>query len=270
MKILAQVAYDGSKYHGFALQKNVRTILGQLYKALRKFGTFKVDYLSRTDSGVNAVSQHIIISTENNDDRSLPYYLNSQLVPCIRIHKYTYLNEDFSLRKNVIFKEYLYVAPDLGEDLNKLRWICDFISSNSHNYSSLIKRQKSMDFDANMRIYVSFRKEGSFQLFTFRNRSFLWEQIRRIVTFIKSYGLNRLKKAEVFDILKGHALPQGIAPAPAEGLILWRVKLNKFFRWINIHPEEIIRRWILSRGKYGCILNRRFWTFPRRRMIRDG
>ena len=60
MRLALKIAYDGTKYHGFARQPKVKTIEGAIIDALIEIGAIKdvkdaqLGVASRTDKGVNA------------------------------------------------------------------------------------------------------------------------------------------------------------------------------------------------------------------------
>ena len=53
------VHYDGTNYHGWQIQKNHKTIQGELEKALSDFISQRISICGsgRTDSGVHALAQ---------------------------------------------------------------------------------------------------------------------------------------------------------------------------------------------------------------------
>ncbi len=66
MRVLICVAYDGTDFCGWQLQPNVRTVEGELNKALSSlFGqTIEVIGASRTDAGVHALSNMAVFDVE--------------------------------------------------------------------------------------------------------------------------------------------------------------------------------------------------------------
>ena len=84
MRIAVKFGYDGRKFHGFARQPQLKTVEGELIKALIKEGfiedTSKSNfrYASRTDKGVTAISNVIAFDTDSSKDRII-HLLNDDL-----------------------------------------------------------------------------------------------------------------------------------------------------------------------------------------------
>jgi len=262
MPIALLIAYNGSKFHGFAKQPSVPTIEGEIVRALRSLGTNidKIKYMSRTDSGVHAVYQ--IISFEGKFSAKSAHKLNAELPECIRVYAISRVSRDFHPRRKSKLKTYLYIAPDFGENYDRILWAVDFINSREHDFSSLAKRSSSLLEKTRMRIKVQLKISNDFQYFFFKGRYFLWEQVRRVVTLLKAFGLKRLTREEFISALLGRKLPWGISPAPAGGLILWHARVKDVRRWNYLIPEKIVKNWILNVAKRDAIINSRSWVFP--------
>ena len=102
------ISYDGSKFHGFQRQKNVRNVQGYLEGTLSSI--LKEDVVikgaGRTDRGVHARYQVVHFET-NNNIFNLKKLLNKNLND-LRIRKIVKVNNEFHARHSVKNKTYLY------------------------------------------------------------------------------------------------------------------------------------------------------------------
>ena len=66
------ISYDGTDFHGWQFQPEMRTVAGELKAALEIILTESVllKAASRTDSGVHAIGQTVHFKTENNIELS--------------------------------------------------------------------------------------------------------------------------------------------------------------------------------------------------------
>ena len=108
-----EVAYDGSMYGGFQIQKNTITIQGELEKALKIF--FKIPIVltgsSRTDAGVHARQNFfhadfpfsIKVSSEK-----AAYHINAILPPDIALKSITPVSENAHCRFDALSRTYYY------------------------------------------------------------------------------------------------------------------------------------------------------------------
>ncbi|MEA1901439.1 MAG: tRNA pseudouridine(38-40) synthase TruA, partial [Thermodesulfobacteriota bacterium] len=105
------IEYDGDSYHGWQRQKNLRTIQGEIEKALMRMTGNKVSLTGsgRTDAGVHAFGQ---VAGFHCDTNLLPkeFYrgLNSLLPDDIVIKECKEVDEKFHARYDVKNKTYSY------------------------------------------------------------------------------------------------------------------------------------------------------------------
>lgn len=105
------VAYDGTNYHGFAKQKNAKTIQETLEKAIFELTKQHVDVegSGRTDTGVHAKGQCCIIDIETSIPiERLGKALNSKLPNDIVVRDVEEVSTDFHPRFSVKKKTYRY------------------------------------------------------------------------------------------------------------------------------------------------------------------
>ena len=110
-RILLQVAYDGTGYHGFAFQENTLTIEGELNAAISDLEGRQVEVIgaSRTDAGVHAKKNIAVYdSFMNIEPEKVSGALNARLPDDIRIRGSYAVREDFHPRKCDCIKTYVY------------------------------------------------------------------------------------------------------------------------------------------------------------------
>ena len=95
------VQYDGTNYHGWQIQKNHKTIQGELEKALSDFISQRISICGsgRTDSGVHALAQvaHFDLLKKINPE-SIINALNAKIDKDIRVLHCEIVKNDFHAR----------------------------------------------------------------------------------------------------------------------------------------------------------------------------
>jgi tRNA pseudouridine38-40 synthase len=243
------VAYDGVAYSGFQIQADCPTIQGELEKALAALtGQFvRVHGAGRTDAGVHAQGQVISFQAEwRHPLEDLQRGMNALLPRDIAVRDAEWAPEGFHARYSAVSREYLYnlyIAP-IREPL---------MDRYAHRLASA-PAWEAMEQAAAMLV-----REGDFAAFGqatagqsttrtvwqagWRARSLPWalEQpvemrefaivangflrgmVRRIVGTLIDVGLGALDPEEFGQILQERDIRRASPPAPACGLVLWRV-----------------------------------------------
>jgi len=109
--IVMRIMYDGSRYHGWQIQKSEATIAGTIESALSRLceHPVKIHGCGRTDAGVHAERYCANFRTSSNipADR-LPLAVNSLLPADIAIQSAMQTSDDFDANQSCIKKEYTY------------------------------------------------------------------------------------------------------------------------------------------------------------------
>ena len=121
MKLRLDLAYDGTPFHGFARQKDVRTVQGDLEEALGKVLKSEVTTAcaGRTDAGVHALGQvgHVDLAKEWDQD-TVRDALNAHLRPHpVAILNAQQVDASFDARFSAIRRHYLYRIVNRRADL---------------------------------------------------------------------------------------------------------------------------------------------------------
>ena len=112
IKIIIQ--YDGTDFCGWQIQPNLRTVQGEIFKAVQKIYSEKITIYGcgRTDAGVHALGQVANFRVQKMlvpIDR-VHIALNSCLPKDIRIISAEIMPENFNARTSANFREYLYIV----------------------------------------------------------------------------------------------------------------------------------------------------------------
>jgi len=109
--IALKLAYDGTKYHGWQVQKSEVTVAGTLETALSDLcgHTVKVSGCGRTDAGVHAkVYCANFKTTAGIPPDRIPYAVNTFLPPDLAVKDALQVPDDFDANLSCIKKEYTY------------------------------------------------------------------------------------------------------------------------------------------------------------------
>lgn len=109
--IALRLRYDGSRYHGWQVQKNEISVAQTLNEALEKVCGHPVKTVGcgRTDAGVHALSYCANFRTDSRiPTERLPLAVNSRLPADIAVERAMDAPEDFNAIGSCIKKEYIY------------------------------------------------------------------------------------------------------------------------------------------------------------------
>ncbi|MBS7176117.1 tRNA pseudouridine synthase A [uncultured Ruminococcus sp.] len=109
--LLFEIAYQGTRYHGYQVQENALSVAQVLQDAIEAVTGSRDDITgcSRTDTGVHANSFYFNMKTESRipEDR-FPIALNHALPPDIAVKRCQEVPMEFHARYHCLRKEYLY------------------------------------------------------------------------------------------------------------------------------------------------------------------
>ena len=109
--IALRLKYDGSRYHGWQIQKDEITVAQTLEEALSKtYGEkIRVTGCGRTDAGVHALRYCANFKTEGNIPCSkIPLAVNARLPDDIAVVSACEADDDFNAISSCLKKEYIY------------------------------------------------------------------------------------------------------------------------------------------------------------------
>jgi tRNA pseudouridine38-40 synthase len=109
--IALRIMFDGSRYHGWQVQRDLPTVGGTIEAALSRLcgHTVKVHGCGRTDAGVHAERYCANFFTSSGiPPERFPLAANSFLPPDIAVQSAIYAQDSFNANLSCIMKEYTY------------------------------------------------------------------------------------------------------------------------------------------------------------------
>jgi len=256
------IEYDGTRYSGWQMQKNSRTIQGTLLTfAEQIFKGEKVDVQGsgRTDSGVHALCQvaHLeaktmlapeIIRMKFND--LLPHDIN--ILEVEKTHK------NFHARHDAAKRSYIYQISKRRTAFGKpfVWWIKDKLdfekmseASKSfigmHDYKSFTDDD---EMEKSTKVFIDniqIKEFGDLIVIRITGSHFLWKMVRRMVGTIVEVGRGNLTYNDIIKFLKNYSNVPAKYTAPPSGLFLEKVYYDK-----EKVSEEIIPPLILLQHRF--------------------
>ena len=109
MRCLIKFSYDGTKFHGFQRQNEVKNVQGTLERVLSDVleSTIVIKGCGRTDAGVHATRQCAHFDTDKKITREDINIINKMLNDEIVIKKWKIVKDDFHARHDVKWKKKL-------------------------------------------------------------------------------------------------------------------------------------------------------------------
>ena len=245
MKFKLVIAYDGTGYEGWQVQK-IGTGVQQLVEtALAKLfpGAPRLHSSSRTDTGVHALGMvaHFEVPTAgvNMTARKLALALNAHLPADIRVVSAARARADFHARFQAGGKQYRYLVwnhPAMNPLLRHAAWhvprrldpgamraaAARFVGQ--HNFKSFSANpgyRRATTVRTLTRCEL--KKSGSQYTFIIEGDGFLYKMCRGIVGTIVQAGLGKFPPEEVDAMLAQSDRRVAGMTAPAHGLVLWKV-----------------------------------------------
>ena len=241
MRYLITFSYDGSKFKGYQKQPRLKTVQGEIEKALKKINSNKdvsISASGRTDALVHAYNQkaHFDLDVNVPLDK-LKRSLNGLIGDYIYIKKVEKVSSDFHARFNVRAKEYIYVI-NMGEynpiekdyvyqynkklDLVEMERAMKYLEG-THDFKSFSKANEEKDDFVRTIVQTNLirnLKDVNKVTLSFVGTGFLRYQVRNMVGLLIEIGQGKKTSEDIIDILKACDRRKAGITAPAEGLYL--------------------------------------------------
>ena len=239
------VAYDGTNYSGWQLQKNAVTIEQKLNEALSSLlkETIVVIGASRTDAGVHSLGNVCVFDTNTRmPAEKISYALNTRLPEDIvvqdscevaldfhpragksqKTYEYRILNTKFrnpTLRLNTYFYHY-----DL--DVQAMQKAANYLVG-EHDFKSFCSTHTQVETTVRTIYSCIVEKEGDVIKIRVTGNGFLYNMVRIIAGTLIEVGAGKRVPEEILTMLEKTDRCSAGATAPAHGLTMIGIKYEK-------------------------------------------
>jgi len=243
MKILLEIAYVGTLYHGFQVQNNAPSVQKTLQTALETFFNKKLllSGCSRTDSGVHAKQFFCTVEGDIADTfpiAKLPIAASRFLPDDIAILSAKKVEDSFHVRYDVVYKEYEYLILNRAEkdpflasrayhypralDLDKMNQAAALIVG-KHDFASFMAAGSKIVDSVRTVKSCSVEKNGDLVTVRVSADGFLYNMVRIICGTLIAVSEGKIKAEDIPDVIDACDRKRAGMTLPPDGLYLAKV-----------------------------------------------
>lgn len=234
------IEYEGTRYSGWQVQKNSRTVQGILINTAKQiFKNEKIDIQGsgRTDSGVHALCQVAHLDSKTMLAPEIIRMKFNDLLPHdINILEVEKVSKDFHARHDVERRSYVYQISKRRTAFGKnyVWWVKDKLNVHvmekasklflgMHDFVSFTDDDKNEKSTKALIEDFIIRETNSLIIIRITGSHFLWKMVRRIVGVLVEAGRGNLSISDIENFLTAYSNQPAKFTAPPSGLFLEQV-----------------------------------------------
>jgi tRNA pseudouridine38-40 synthase len=237
--------YNGTRYSGWQIQKNAKTVAGEIDRVVRSVTgrkDFELYGSGRTDAGVHASGQvaHLDVSTTLPAE-TLRRRLNDELPADVNVLAAAQVPHRFHARHDAVARRYLYQIARRRTAFAKnfVWWVREPLDPGRmrdgaralvgmRDFKSFAASDARDDEEAPPSTLVLVDRidvvdEGDLVLVSIEGSHFLWKMVRRIVGVLVEVGRGAMTPEAIAAFLTSETAAPAKLTAPPSGLFLERV-----------------------------------------------
>ena len=259
MRFKLTIEYAGTRYSGWQIQKNARTVQGEIDRAIREVADtsdFELYGSGRTDAGVHALAQvaHLDLTTTLPPEL-LRRRINDALPSDINIVRIDKVRHRFHARHGAVGRSYIYqvsrrrtafakpfvwwVKDDLDVELMRAaaRQFVGFHDFRAFSDDDPDEKSTEVLIDT-----LDIHEDEDLIVVHVEGSHFLWKLVRRIVGVLVETGRGGLSVDDASRLLGSASPLPARLTAPAAGLFLERVFYEGDARDVSLRPSITVLR----------------------------
>jgi tRNA pseudouridine38-40 synthase len=259
MRLKLTIEYAGTRYSGWQIQKNAKTVQGEIERAIRA-ATDQPDFelygSGRTDAGVHALAQvaHLEIRSTMPPE-ILRRRVNDELPADINVLRAEKVRHSFHARHDAVGRTYLYQVSRRRTAFakNYVWWVKEpldlarmrqtaarFVGFHDFRaFSDSDPREGSTEV---LLEALDVHEAGDLILFRVEGSHFIWKLVRRLVGVLVEVGKGTLPVDEAVALLTASSELPARLTAPASGLFLAAVRYTGDAKHTDASPAMIVPR----------------------------
>ncbi len=257
MRFKLTIEYAGTRYSGWQIQKNARTVQGEIDRALTEATgarEFELYGSGRTDAGVHALAQvaHLDINTALPPD-TLQRRTNDILPSDINILRIEKVRHRFHARHDAVARSYLYQLSRRRTAFAKpfVWWVKDNLDlaamralatrfTGMHDFRSFSDEDPEERSTEVLVETLELHEDGDLVIVHVEGSHFIWKMVRRLVGVLVEVGRGALSNEEAVGFLRTRSALPAKLTAPASGLFLERVYYEGDRRDVPVRSAVVI------------------------------
>ena len=239
------IEYAGTRYSGWQIQKNAKTVQGEIDRAVRTVTgrkDFELYGSGRTDAGVHALGQvaHLDVSTSVAAE-PLRRRLNDELPADINILSAVQVPHRFHARHHAVARRYLYQISRRRTAFAKsyVWWVKEPLDAarmrnaarafvgmrDFRSFSASDSRDEGEPPPSTLVLVdqLEIIEDGDLLLVSIQGSHFLWKMVRRMVGVLVEIGRGAMPPGAIRTILADGSTAPAKLTAPPSGLFLEKV-----------------------------------------------
>jgi len=242
-QFLVTLEYDGTAFAGWQKQPGLRTVQGELEKALQGIAGARVDVTGagRTDRGVHATGQAATFSLDKwkSSTQILGNALSAKLPGDVAVTRVWEVPAGFSARREGVSRSYRYTfllspvrSPLLERYAYRVEKMPDYpamrkvaaLFRGTHDFTAFSRETDGTKWPCRTVSRSILSRFGRYIFLDVESRGFLRHMVRNMAAAVLGVGLGMFGLAEVRRALKGGGKRLPLAMLPPHGLVLTGVK----------------------------------------------
>ena len=280
MRLKLTIEYAGTRYSGWQIQKNARTVQGELQRAIHDAtgsSSFELYGSGRTDAGVHALAQvaHLDLDVRSGGSSDPPdsvrrggpsgppgsieilrRQINDALPSDINVLRVEKVPHRFHARHSAIARSYIYQIARRRTAFAKhyVWWVKDPLDIDAmralaahfvgmHDFRSFSDEDPDEKSTQVLVDALDVHEDGDLILVHIEGSHFIWKMVRRLVGVLVEVGRGALKEADAAAMLTQPSPLPARLTAPAAGLFLERVYYEGDPRDLPVQSAVLLPSW---------------------------
>ncbi|MFV0506495.1 MAG: tRNA pseudouridine(38-40) synthase TruA [Bacteroidales bacterium] len=246
MRYFTELAYCGTKYHGWQIQPNAKSVQGTIEEVLSTLFRQSTSIVGagRTDTGVHA-SYYVahFDSAKNIDTKQLKFKMNCMLPSDISIYNILEVNHSAHARFDAISRTYNYFINNIKHpfgrdlfwdfrqdlDIELMNEACALLLGEK-DFTSFSKLHTDVNNNICDLKFAEWGKTTHGYKFEIKANRFLRNMVRAIVGTLVEIGLGKIEPTEVAEILNKKNRKFAGTSVPAQGLFLSNIEYPQKYK----------------------------------------
>lgn len=219
MRLALKIGYDGTRFSGSQVQPSVRTVHGELASALREMGHDdpEIRWAGRTDAGVSAAGNVAVFDTPLAPASLLPglSFRMKDAWAWASAEVAREFEPRHATRRR--YRYFLRTATPAEQLADAMR-----LFVGTHDFTGFCKLEPDVE-PVRTVLSTNATRDGPYVILDVVGGSFLWNQVRRMVSAAERVADGRVPAKQVEEIL-ARGTPADLGTAPPEPLVLLDVE----------------------------------------------